>query len=101
MDYADQVAVTRHQGWAAFCASPERAEGRLVLFTTKADADLWDFSFATSDLLVFGRESAGAPAEVHAAADARVRIPIAPAARSLNLAVACGIGLAAARRSAP
>ncbi len=71
-----------------------------MLFTTAAAASLWDFAFAEDDLLLFGRESAGVPPAVRAAADAAVRIPLAPGARSLNVAVAAGIGLAEARRQA-
>lgn len=97
MDYAP--SVTRHASWNAFLASRERGEGRLVVFSTKAETAHWDFAFEPSDLLLFGRESAGVPDDVRAAADAAVRIPIR--ARSLNVAVAAGIGLAeAVRRSA-
>lgn len=99
MDYEAQIEVTRHSSWNHFLSSQARNEGRLVLFSTKVETSIWDFSFAPSDLLIFGRESAGAPDEVRAEADAAVRIPLAPTARSLNLAVACGIGLAAARQS--
>jgi len=100
MDYEAQIQVTRHSSWNNFLLSDARNEGRLVLFTTKIETSIWDFSFAPSDLLLFGRESAGVPDEVRVAADAAVRIPLAPTARSLNLVVACGIGLAVAGRSA-
>ena len=42
-------------------------------------------------MLLFGRESAGVPAAVHAAADARLRIPIADGLRSLNVAMAVAL----------
>ncbi len=100
MDYAELATIRRHASWRAFAASAVRREGRLVLFTTAAAASLWDFAFAEDDLLLFGRESAGVPPAVRAAADAAVRIPLAPGARSLNVAVAAGIGLAEARRQA-
>ena len=67
--------------------------GRLVLFTTKAAGTLSDFRFEADDTLLFGKESAGAPEFVHAAADARVFIPIRPETRSLNLSVSAGIAL--------
>ena len=96
MDYAEMAAVTRHPGWEAFEA---RLPGRLVLFTTAADAlALPDARFETEDTLLFGSESRGAPPEVHARADLGVRIPQAAGTRSLNLAVAAGIGLAEALR---
>lgn len=96
MDYAEMAAVTRHSGWAAFEA---RLPGRLVLFTTAADAlPLPDARFEPHDTLLFGSESRGAPEAVHLRADLRVRIPQAERTRSLNLAVAAGIGLAEALR---
>jgi tRNA (cytidine/uridine-2'-O-)-methyltransferase len=98
MDYAELAAVTRHVSWEAFEA---RREGRLVLFTTAADAvRLPDAQFQPDDTLLFGSESGGAPEAVHARADLRVRIPQAAGTRSLNLAVAAGIGLAEALRQA-
>jgi tRNA (cytidine/uridine-2'-O-)-methyltransferase len=95
MDYADLAAVTRHADWAAFEA---RLEGRLVLFTTPGAVHLCEARFEPGDTLLFGSESRGAPAGVHDRADLRVRIPQAPVTRSLNLAVAAGIGLAEALR---
>ena len=50
------------------------------------------------DVLLFGSEGSGAPAHVHEAAACRVRIPIAPDARSLNLAVACAMAAGEALR---
>lgn len=97
MDYAELANVTRHADWSAF----ERAlTGRLVLFTTAGDVRLPAARFAAGDTLLFGAESAGAPAAVHARAELRVRIPQAHATRSLNLAVAAAIGLAEAVRQA-
>ena len=96
MDYAAIAAVTRHSGWAAFA---EALQGRLVLFTTAAAAvRLPDARFAAGDTLLFGSESGGVPEAVHARADLRVRIPQTPGTRSLNVAVAAGIGLAEALR---
>jgi tRNA (cytidine/uridine-2'-O-)-methyltransferase len=98
MDYAEIANVARHADWAAF----ERAlPGRLVLFTTATDAvRLPDARFVGDDTLLFGSESGGAPPGVHRRADLRVRIPQAAGTRSLNLAVAAGVGLAEALRQA-
>jgi tRNA (cytidine/uridine-2'-O-)-methyltransferase len=96
MDYAEIANVTRHPGWEDFEA---RIEGRLVLFTTAVAAvRLPDARFAPGDTLLFGSESHGAPAAAHKRADLRVRIPQVAGTRSLNLAVAAGIGLAEAIR---
>jgi tRNA (cytidine/uridine-2'-O-)-methyltransferase len=95
MDYAEIANVTRHAEWAAFEA---RLEGRLVLFTTAGAMRLPEARFEPGDTLLFGSESRGAPEEVHARADLRLRIPQAEGTRSLNLAVATGIGVAEALR---
>jgi len=91
LDYGPLGHMTRHADWEAF--QRDRGPGRLVLFTTKGAAALSDFMFEADDVLLFGRETAGAPDHVHAAADARVFIPIRPETRSLNLSVSAGIGL--------
>lgn len=98
LDYGPLGHLTRHADWVAF--QRDRGSGRLVLFTTKGATPLTDFVFHPEDTLLFGSEPSGAPDFVHAAADARVLIPIAPGARSLNLAVSAGIGLFEALRQA-
>ena len=95
MDYAAIANVARHASWQAF---ERQAAGRLVLFTTRGAVRLDEARFAAGDILLFGSESAGAPDEVHRRAGLRVRIPQVPGTRSLNLAVAAGIGLAEALR---
>lgn len=96
MDYRDMACVTHHDSWDRFRA--DRTPGRLVLLTTRATTAYTDFAFATSDTLLLGRESSGAPDEVHAAADARLTIPMLPGARSLNVALATAIVAAEALR---
>jgi len=98
MDYAEKAEIARHDGWSAFLAAPERKLGRLLLFTTRGATPFHEFRFEPGDTLLFGRESVGAPEEVHAAAEGRLVIPLAPGARSLNLGVSCGIALAEALR---
>lgn len=98
MDYGALAPPTLHPGWTAFAASDARRAGRLILLSTKAAAPIWDFEFRASDLLLIGQESAGAPDEVRAHCEASVRIPLAPAARSLNAATAGAIALAEMRR---
>jgi tRNA (cytidine/uridine-2'-O-)-methyltransferase len=95
MDYADIATVNRHESWERFEA---QRGSRLVLFTTAGDTMLPEAAFEANDILLFGSESKGAPPAVHAAAALRVRIPQAAGTRSLNLAVAGGIGLAEALR---
>jgi tRNA (cytidine/uridine-2'-O-)-methyltransferase len=94
MDYGEIGEMARHDSWDRFLAAPERAAGRLVLFTTKGAIPHVDFIFQPGDTLLFGRESAGVPPQVHARADARVFVPIAAGTRSLNLATAAALALA-------
>jgi len=89
LDYGPLGHMVRHADWDAF--QRDRGAGRLVLFTTKGAEPLADFRFEADDVLLFGSEPSGAPDHVHAAADARVLIPLKPGARSLNLAVSAGI----------
>jgi tRNA (cytidine/uridine-2'-O-)-methyltransferase len=98
MDYAGKAEIVRHDGWSAFLDSHRRTGGRLVLLTTKGAERLDAFRFEAGDCLLFGRESAGVPEEVHAASDAKVVIPLAAGARSLNVAMAAGITLFEALR---
>ena len=95
MDYAEIANVTRHPDWARFEVA---LAGRLVLFSTQADVGLDAARFEATDVLLMGSESRGVPVEVHERADLRVRIPQVEGTRSLNLAVAAGIGVAEAMR---
>ena len=95
MDYIDHVAIVHHADWNSFAAS---VQGRLILLSSKALTRLTDFDFQESDVLLMGQESAGVPDGVRAACAARVRIPLNPAVRSLNISVATGIALAEALR---
>ena len=97
MDYIDHVVVTRHAGFDAFRAALP-PESRLVLFTTKASHSLYDFAFQPGDVLLFGMESAGVPSAVAEACDARVRIPMRPEVRSMNLASSAAVALGEALR---
>jgi tRNA (cytidine/uridine-2'-O-)-methyltransferase len=98
MDYLEGVALTRHDSWAAFRAARTGESGRLVLLTTRAELSHLDFAFRSGDTILVGRESAGVPDAVHDAADARLRIPMAPGLRSLNVALAAAMVLGEALR---
>lgn len=98
MDYLDAVAVVRHRSWQDFAAWRTRAGHRLVLFTTAAPLSYLDYRYRPDDILLFGRESAGVPTEVHDAADARVKIPLCQSLRSLNVAVAAAMAAGEALR---
>ncbi len=91
MDYLDQVALTRHGSFATF-QEWRRARGlALVVLTTAAERSYLDHNFSDDQVLLFGRESAGLPEAVHAAADVRLRIPMRPGLRSFNVAMAAAL----------
>jgi tRNA (cytidine/uridine-2'-O-)-methyltransferase len=96
MDYYDLATIVRHASWSAF--QRDRTAGRLVLLTTAGATRFPDASFHADDTLLLGRESAGVPAEVHAAADLRLRIPLQKSLRSLNVATAAAMVLGEALR---
>ncbi len=95
MDYLELAEIARHASWAAFRAA---AKGRLVLLTSKGTTAYTEFAFAGDDIILLGRESVGVPEEVHRAADARLRIPLKPGLRSLNVAQAGAMVLGEALR---
>ncbi|MDP9195382.1 MAG: tRNA (cytidine(34)-2'-O)-methyltransferase [Pseudomonadota bacterium] len=88
MDYADHVSMTLHDSWEVF---QTQRSGRLILLTTRGSVPHTECRYQPDDILLLGRESVGVPENVHAIADVRVRIPIAPGLRSLNLAVAAAM----------
>jgi tRNA (cytidine/uridine-2'-O-)-methyltransferase len=98
MDYLDRVTLTRHASWAAFEQWRRAARLGVVLLTTRATRSYLDHRFTANDVLLFGRESSGVPDAVHAAADARLTIPLRPELRSLNVAMACAMVVGEALR---
>ena len=98
MDYLDQVRLTRHVSWTKFEEWRRQNRHRLLLFTTKGATSYLDFRYQASDILLFGRETVGVTDEVMAAADARLKIPIKPSLRSLNVAVAAAMAVGEALR---
>ncbi|WP_292052096.1 MULTISPECIES: tRNA (cytidine(34)-2'-O)-methyltransferase [unclassified Brevundimonas] len=91
LDYGPLSHMIRHASWDDFLR--DKPQGRLLLMTTKGATSMAEFSFQDDDILLFGKESAGAPDYVHAAADERIIIPLEANARSLNLSVTAGITL--------
>ncbi len=98
MDYLDAVTIVRHASWQVFEAWRRSQGHRLLLFTTNASVSYLDYHYRTTDILLFGREFAGVPQEVHAAADARLTIPMRPGLRSLNVAITAAMAAGEALR---
>lgn len=93
LDYRHFVCLRRHSTFDLFKREARNDGSRLILLSTCGDRPYLDFLFKPSDILILGRESAGVPENVHAAADARLRIPMRRDLRSLNVAVALAIVL--------
>ncbi len=98
MDYLDHVSLHRWPSWEHFDENRRQAGRRLVLLTTKTATAYSGFEYRTGDVLLGGRESAGVPQEIHEMADARVGVPMAVGARSLNLVTALAMVLGEALR---
>lgn len=97
MDYWEDVEVHRHVAWEDF---RHATAGRTVwMLTTRGERTIWEAELEPGDVLLLGPESRGLPdAILGADPERRVRIPMRPGARSLNLATAAGIALYEALR---
>jgi tRNA (cytidine/uridine-2'-O-)-methyltransferase len=98
LDYLQHVTLHRHPSFEAFLAEMRGEGARIVLLTRNAESSYVDFAFEQRDVLLLGRESAGVPESVDAAADSRITIPMRPDLRSLNVAVAAAMVLGEALR---
>ena len=109
LDYAAHANINGFSSWQAYMASfvaisPSDPgslgdpEGRLLLLTTSGDSAYTDFAYDAADILLVGRESGGVPSAVHTRAESRLRVPMAPGTRSLNVVVAAAMVLGEALR---
>ncbi|MDM9621715.1 tRNA (cytidine(34)-2'-O)-methyltransferase [Rhizobium sp. S96] len=98
MDYIATAALTRHVSWNHFETWLQSSGRRLVLASTKASGRYTDFAFRPDDVLLFGRESAGVPDQVHGRADARILVPMVEGQRSINVAVSAAMIVGEAMR---
>lgn len=98
LDYLDHAAFEEHASFPRFEAWRREAGKRLVLLTTRAGASAYGIAYAPDDIVMVGRESAGVPEEVAAAADLCVRIPMREGLRSINVALAAALIVGEAKR---
>jgi tRNA (cytidine/uridine-2'-O-)-methyltransferase len=98
MDYLDQVTLVRHAAWPKFEEWRKAERLPLVLFTTKGAMPYLEHHFRPGEVLLFGRESAGVPEQVHRAADARLLIPMREGLRALNVAMTVAMAAGEAMR---
>ena len=85
MDYIDHLEYKKHDDWKHFYKWIKENKFRLILMTTKSEDSLYNFEFRSSDILLFGRESAGVPDNIHQIVDHRLKIPMKDGVRSINL----------------
>jgi len=98
LDYIEHAVIREHASWAAFEQWRTEEGRRLVLLTTKASVSAYGVAYSPGDLLMVGRESAGVPDDVAARADLRIRIPMRPQLRSINVALAASLIMGEAKR---
>ncbi len=93
LDYAEFAAIRHHDDWAAF--AQEIAGRPLWALTTKGERSLFDAAIGADDVLLFGSETSGLPPFVHKslAATQKIRLPMQPSSRSLNLSNAVAVVL--------
>ncbi len=91
LDYLERATLVRHANWEAFLKDAKANDRRLILLTTKSQTAYTSFEFLPGDVLVFGRESAGVPDDVHETFTHRLTIPMAQEGRSLNVAVSAAM----------
>jgi len=85
MDYIDHIDYKKHIDWQHFYDWSKENKFRLILMTTKTNQSFYKFEFCSSDILLFGRESAGVPDDIHKIVDHRLTIPMKDGVRSINL----------------
>ena len=89
MDYASLSKIVRHDSFEAF--KKRYKKSRIVLMTTKAKKLYHKFKFKKNDMLLFGKESAGVPEEIHKILKNKIKIPMNKKTRSLNVAMSVAI----------
>jgi len=96
MDYLGLSRIVRYEDYDSFVSKNKKK--RIVLMTTKAKKLYHNFNFKKNDILLFGRESAGVPDNLHKRIADKVKVPMNKKTRSLNVAMSVAIISAEALR---
>jgi tRNA (cytidine/uridine-2'-O-)-methyltransferase len=96
MDYMNEKEITYYQSSEEFFKSKKNQ--RVILMTTKASVSYTKFKFNKNDTILFGRESAGVPENLHKTIKNRIKVPMNKKTRSLNVAMSVAIISAEALR---
>ena len=94
MDYMKLSHIERYPNFETFMI--KNSKSRIVLITTKSNKFYHRFRFKKNDFLLFGRESAGVPDEIHKKIKDKLKVPLSGKARSLNVAITVAIVVAEA-----
>ena len=89
MDYMGYTKIFRYNDYDLFLKRNKKS--RIILMTTKAKKFYYKFKFKKNDILLFGRESAGVPENLHKTIKNKAKIPINKKTRSLNVAMSVAI----------
>jgi len=89
MDYIGFSKIFEYEDYDTFLKKNKKF--RIVLMTTKAKKLYHDFKFKKDDMLLFGRESAGVPENMHKLIKDKVKVPMNKKTRSLNVAMSVAI----------
>ena len=98
MDYLDEKMIKFYSNKEEFFKYKKKENERIILMTTKASASYSSFNFKINDTILFGRESAGVPEEIHKLVNNKLKIPLVFKKRSLNIASSVAIVLAESMR---
>ena len=96
MDYIGISKIFKYEDYEMFIRKNKKF--RVILMTTKAKKSYLDFKYKKKDILLFGRESAGVPKNIHKDIKHKLKIPMMKKARSLNVAISAAISISEAMR---
>ncbi len=96
MDYINQSSIIRYENFDELLKKNKKS--RIILMTTKSKKSLYKFKFKKDDIILLGRESKGVPEYVHQALKNKLKVPISPQTRSLNVSITASISAAEALR---
>jgi tRNA (cytidine/uridine-2'-O-)-methyltransferase len=89
MDYINLSKIIRYSDYKTFQSKNKKS--RIILMTTKSKKFYFKFKFKKNDFLLFGRESAGVPSEIHKKIKDKLKVPLSGNARSLNVSMTVAI----------
>ena len=96
MDYTNFTKIYKYKDYNNF--KMKNSKSRFILITTRAKKYYHNFKFMDKDMLIFGKESAGVPKNIHAEIKDKLKIPMQSSTRSLNIAISVAVVISEALR---